>query len=320
MKPLVLNKTERFIMLALALVLAAVSVVCEVLLFTEQTVMPIDTALAAIVGLALVCFQFLFAALAPKFWQASQRTIAGVMYLITAVLFAISLSATAGFFESRFQENQQTQLHNSNDYKLKMSVVDDLEKQEKTLTDSATAAKEKGNAWYAGQLLMKASEASENRRTVIGQLSNETTPNTDATTALVSVIGAGRWALWIVLAALVDLCPLVAFSCYAMRQTPVKTGITDDQIPNQTPQETPSVKPNAEQNTQTDEAKHNETGRPTLEEIKQAIKSMESGEIGVRASMRHAETTNYQRTKQALEELTKEGFLTEENNKYYLTK
>lgn len=316
MKPLVLNKTERFIMLALALVLAAVSVVCEVLLFTEQTVMPIDTALAAIVGLALVCFQFLFAALAPKFWQASQRTIAGVMYLITAVLFAISLSATAGFFESRFQENQQTQLHNSNDYKLKMSVVDDLEKQEKTLTDSANAAKEKGNAWYAGQLLMKASEASENRRTVIGQLSNETTPNTDATTALVSVIGAGRWALWIVLAALVDLCPLIAFSCYALRQTPVKTGIANIQIPIQTQakqSQTPTEQPK-------DSQTNSDNGHPTPDEIKEAIKQMPAGQIGVRASMRHAETTNYQRTKQALEELTKEGFLTEESNKYYLTK
>lgn len=318
MKPLILSKTERAIMLLLALVLAAVSVVCEVLLFTEQTVMPIDTALAAIVGLALVCFQFLFAALAPKFWQASKRPIAGVMYLITAVLFAISLSATAGFFESRFQENQQTQLHNSNDYKLKMSVVDDLAKQEKTLTDSANAAKEKGNAWYAGQLLIKASEASENRRTVIGQLSNETTPNTDATTALVSVIGAGRWVLWVVLAALVDLCPLIAFSCYALHQTPVKTGITGDQTPNQTLQKTPSGKANAEPNTQTEAAKQSETGRPTLEEIKQTIKGMDKGEIGVRATMREASTTNYNRTKQALEELHKDGFLIKENDKYFI--
>ncbi|MGO2354022.1 MAG: hypothetical protein ACTH58_04740 [Marinomonas foliarum] len=313
---LVLNKTERFIVLALALVLAAVSVVCEVLLFTEQTVMPIDTALAAIVGLALVCFQFLFAALAPKFWQASQRTIAGVMYLITAVLFAISLSATSGFFESRFQENQQAQLHNSNDYKLKMSVVDDLEKQEKTLTDSANAAKEKGNAWYAGQLLMKASEASENRRAVISQLSNETTPNTDATTALVSVIGAGRWVLWIVLAALVDLCPLIAFSCYALHQKPLKTGATDDQTPSQT-----QAKQSQTPTEQTEDSQTNsDNGRPTPDEIKEAIKQMPAGQIGVRAAMRTAETTNYQRTKQALEELTQEGFLTEENNKYYLTK
>jgi hypothetical protein len=313
---LVLNKTERFIMLALALVLAAVSVVCEVLLFTEQTVMPIDTALAAIVGLALVCFQFLFAALAPKFWQASKRPIAGVMYLITAVLFAISLSATAGFFESRFQENQQTQLHNSNDYKLKMSVVDDLAKQEKTLTDSANAAKEKGNAWYAGQLLIKASEASENRRTVIGQLSNETTPNTDATTALVSVIGAGRWVLWVVLAALVDLCPLVAFSCYALHQTPIKTGTTGDQAPNQTQakqSQTPTEQPE-------DSQTNSDNGRPTPDEIKEAIKQMPAGQIGVRAAMNEAKTTNHKWTKQALKELVDEGFLSEENNKYYLIK
>jgi len=316
--PLVLNKTERFTMLALALVLAAVSVVCEVLLFTEQTVMPIDTALAAIIGLALVCFQFLFAATAAKFWQANKRPIAGAMYLITAVLFAISLSATAGFFESRFQESQQTQLHNSNDYKLKKSVIDDLEKQEKTLTDSAKAANEKGNAWYAGQLLIKATEASENRRAAIAQLGNQTTPNTDATTALVSVIGAGRWALWIILAALVDLCPLVAFACYAVRKTPVKTSVTDEKTPNQTPEQqhaTASQTPNE----QSDESQTNtDNGRPTLHEIKQAIKQMLAGQVGVRAAMRTAETTNYNRTKQALEELTKEGFLTEENNKYFI--
>lgn len=313
---LILNKTERFIMLALALVLTAVSVVCEVLLFTEQTVMPIDTALAAIIGLALVCFQFLFAATASKFWQASKRLVAGVMYLITAVLFTISFSATAGFFESRFQESQQTQLHNSNDYKLKMSVIDDLEKQAKTLTDSANEAKQKGNNWYAGQLLIKATEASEKRRHAIAQLGNQTTPNTDATAALVSVIGAGRWALWIVLAALVDLCPLVAFACYAVRQTPVKTGVTDEKTPSQTPEQQSQT---PEQ--QTDENQTNsETGRPTLDEIKQVIRQMPAGQIGVRAVMRTAETTNYNRTKQALEELTKEGFLTEENNKYYLTK
>ncbi|WP_111639941.1 hypothetical protein [Marinomonas shanghaiensis] len=317
---LVLNKTERFTMLALALVLAAVSVVCEVLLFTEQTVMPIDTALAAIIGLALVCFQFLFAATAAKFWQASKRLIACAMYLITAVLFTISFSATAGFFESRFQENQQTQLYNSNDYKLKMSVIDDLEKQAKTLTDSANSEKQKGNGWYAGQLLIKAAEASEKRRSAIAQLSNQTAPNTDATTALVSVIGAGRWALWIVLAALVDLCPLVAFASYAVRQTPVKTGVTDEKTPNQTPeQQRPTVSQTP--NEQPDESQTNaETGRPTLDEIKQAIKQMPAGQVGVRAVMRTAETTNYQRTKQALEELKKEGFLTEENNKYYLNK
>lgn len=308
----VLNNTEKTIMLTLALVLAAVSVVCEVLLFTEQTVMPIDTALAGIIGFALVCFQFLFSAIASKFWQSKKHFHALVMFSITTILFAISLSATAGFFESRYQENRQTQIQSSNDYQLKMSVIDDLTTQQKTLTESADVATKNGNAWYAGQLLLKASETNEKRRDVIEQLNTTNTQNTDATTALVSVFGAGRWVLWIILAALVDLCPLVAFASYSISATPVKTSITTPKTLNQTPEETP--------NTQTETLKQNETGRPTLDEIKQAIRGMDKGEVGVRASMRKAETTNYNRTKQALEELHKEGFLTKENDKYYLTK
>ncbi len=329
MKPLILNTTERTIMLILALVLAAVSVVCEVLLFTEQTTLPIDKALAGIIGLALVCFQFLFAATAPKLWQAKKHVAAGAMYFITAILFTISLSATAGFFESRYQDNQQTQIQSSNDYILKKSVVEDLAQQEKTLTESAAKSKENGNTWNAGQLLIQADKISTLRREAINNLNATTAPNTDATTALVSVFGAGRWALWIALAALVDLCPLIAFASYSTRQTPVKTGITAPSTKSETPsqtlkqqetlnEETPNVSPNSEPNTQTEDTKHNETGRPTLEEIKQAIKEMPNGEIGVRAAMRASKSTNYKWIKQALRELHEDGYLTLENNKYFL--
>lgn len=303
METSILNRVEKTAMLAFAFVLTGVSIVCEVLFFIEQTTVVIDTIIAAIIGGSLVCFQFLFTAVATKFWYRGSYKLASVLFVITALLFTLSLSATASFFESRFQTSQQNQIHDSNDYKLNMALINDLTTQEKTLTDSANASTGLGNAWYAGQLLEKASEASEKRQTLINKLNNATAQNPDATTALVSLIGSGRWVLWVVLAGLVDLCPLIAFTAFAINET---TNIKHktNKPPSQTKQQPQTNTKQVVRNT------------ADIDDIKNVIKNMPSGVITVRAVMNEAKTSNYKIINKSFIQLHDEGVLTRNLKSY----
>lgn len=302
----ILNKTERASLLTLACCLAAVSICCEVMLFTSQTNNLLDMTLATVTGFSLVGFQYVFAAVASHVYQAGKKGLACFLFAITAVLFAVSVSGTAGFFESRLQSSNQINAHDSNAYQLQLAVVEDLMQQEQELTQSAATSEEKGNAWYAGQLLEDAFAVSQRRQEAIETLNSIEATNTTTVSAIAGLVGQYRWVFWLLLAALVDVCPVVAFAAYRVQAantkpntqtTPVKTPAP--QQAKQPPMQTPKQPATS----------------PTVEQIKQYIKSS-TGPVGVRKTMRDLNTTNHARIKTAFTELVNEGVLIVEGKSY----
>jgi hypothetical protein len=310
---LILTRTERATMLLLSFSLAAVSIACEVMLFTSQTNTPLDQALAAITGIALVGFQYVFAAIGARFYQARKTLLAMLLFLITAVLFAVSVSGTAGFFESRLQTSDQANTQDSTEYRLQLSTVESLDHQIAALTESAQVSKDAGNTWNAGKLLEQAAILNKQRIEAITALNQVETNQSTTVSALASLVGKYRWAFWFLLAALVDVCPVVAFAVHG-----VSTQTLFDNA-----KTTPEQKEKQQHRLPTDRKKQTPTrtgNTPSVEEIKDAVRKHPGGPVGIRLAMREVNTTNYQRTKQAFDELENEGVLVRVGKGYAYTR
>lgn len=212
-----MNPMNKTIILALGLVLALVSIVCEVMLFMDYAQTPFDKTIAGVTAGALVGCQFGFVAYAVNAWRNKRPVVAFALFFVISVLFFISVSGTASFFESRFSGEQETALKTSSEYETKMALVVGYQDQAKAFRAAALAANDKGNSWNAGRLLNKAQEASkmaqqENEKLLLIQPHAKTSG-----AALAAFSGQGRWGLWYAIAALVDLCPLL---CFAIAVTP----------------------------------------------------------------------------------------------------
>jgi len=287
-------------LLLFALALAAVSMACEIILFAGHTQTDLDTAIAIVTGAGLVGCQYLFAGLGAHLHRQRARLSALSVWLVTLALLAVSVSGSAGFFESRFQASNAQATQSSTGYLLRLQAIDALDQQANELTAAAQASRAQGNAWYAGQLLEQAQTLADKRQRQVAELNQVPSASTSSSNALATATGEYRWALWWILAALIDLCPLLVFAVLAGQkprlqhaataqtpQTHLPTATKQPRLANPAPVNTPSVRT-----------------------IKARIRSHELGDaLGIRAAMRTFQTTNYPRTKQAFDELIDEGFL-----------
>jgi hypothetical protein len=205
------NKT---IILILGLVLALVSIVCEVMLFMDYGQTVFDKTLAGITAGALVGCQFGFVAFAVNAWREYKIVNSMVLFCVIAVLFFISVSGTASFFESRFSGQQESALKNSSEYESQAALVLEYQDQAKALRlASKSADKSADKGWLltqAQQATKMAQQASE--KLLIIQPQAKTSGAT-----LAEFSGQSRWGLWYAIAVLVDLCPLL---CFAITVTP----------------------------------------------------------------------------------------------------
>jgi hypothetical protein len=212
-----MNKTNKTIILLLGLVLALVSIVCEIMLFMDYAQTTFDKTLAGITAGALVGCQFGFVGFAVNAWRTKRPGVALVLFAVITVLFFISVSGTASFFESRFSGEQETALKNSSEYENQLALVVGYQAQAKALRDAAKAANDKGNSWNAGQLLNKSQEATRMAQQQNEKLTQMQPLAKTSGAALAAFSGQGRWAFWFAIAALVDMCPLI---CFAIAVTP----------------------------------------------------------------------------------------------------
>lgn len=199
------------ILILAGLILILISIVCEVMLFIDYADNRIDKIIAGLSAAALVVCQFSFVPLAIKKWQTN-KVLAMFISSIICVLFMVSVSGTAAFFESRFSSKNDVLTKTSNEYMLKQKTINDLFIMHNLFIDSANKAKEEGNNWYAGEQLKEASKINKQRLELIESLKEiEVTPK-DSGTALAKALDKSRWTLWLLMAILVDLCPIVCFA------------------------------------------------------------------------------------------------------------
>lgn len=283
--------------------LAGVSMACEMLLFAEHTQTRLDTAIAVITGAGLVGCQYGFAGLGAFLARRRSVLAAGAVWLLTLALLALSISGSAGFFESRYQQSDQRAVQSSTGYQLRLHAIEALDQQTDELTAAAQAARAQGNSWYAGQLLEQAQASGSERQARLAELDQVEPFATSSSGALAGASGAQRWLLWWTLAALIDLCPLLVFAVLAGTSgTPLAAPTTARTAPPKRPTQRPAANAIS----------------PNVATIKARIRALELGDgLGIRAAMRTFGTSNYPRTKQAFDELIAEGFLVRDGNAFH---
>ncbi len=214
------NKKElthsRRLVLAVGCCLAMVSMAAEVQLFVSYAISLPDKLFAGITALALVACQFIFVGLAIDMIRQKHFCLSGLLALVTLVLFIISVSGTAAFFESRFTSMHQANRAQSDVYQLQLKLIEDLTQQEAIYKSNALALKKVDKVTRAGLQLDRSVQVSKARTEALTKLENIKAAPTNAGSALVGLMGEYRWLVWYVLAGLVDVCALLCFSVLAV--------------------------------------------------------------------------------------------------------
>ena len=218
-----LSQHKRRLVLAVGCCLALVSMAAEVQLFVSYAISLPDKLFAGITALALVACQFIFVGLAIDMLRQKHFCLSGLLALVTLVLFIISVSGTAAFFESRFTSMHQANRAQSDVYQLQLELIEDLIQQEAIYKSNALALKKVDKVTRAGLQLDRSVQVSKAREKALLKLENIKAAPTNASSALVALMGEYRWLVWYVLAGLVDVCALLCFSVLAVNKNTVQT-------------------------------------------------------------------------------------------------
>ncbi len=239
------------LVLAVGCCLALVSMAAEVQLFVSYAISLPDKVFAGITALALVACQFIFVGLAIDMLRQKYFCLSGLLALVTVVLFIISVSGTAAFFESRFTSMHQATRAQSDIYQLQLKLIEDLTQQEAIYKSNALALKKVDKVTRAGLQLDRSVQVSKARAEALLKLENIKAAPTNAGSALVALMGEYRWLVWYVLAGLVDVCALLCFSVLAVNKKTVQKQNTHVQNTKKQYKQTCSVQTKPNKQTQT---------------------------------------------------------------------
>ncbi len=211
-------------LVATSLALTAVSITCEIALFTGFAQTELDQQIAAVTGAGLVGSQFLLVGVFQEHLHQKRRALATGVFLLITLLLGVSVAGTAAWLETRYQEQHQVSLKSTQEHQLVTQLLGDFEQQANSLRKQAVLDRKTGNHWRAGERLKEAAKADEQRIKALSMLKNIKSVPQNSGQSLASENNALRWGLWVILAALIDLCPLLGFaSLKNPKALPVKT-------------------------------------------------------------------------------------------------
>ncbi len=211
-------------LIASSLALTAVSITCEIALFTGFAQTELDQQIAAVTGAGLVASQFLLVGVFQEHLHQKRRALATGVFLLITLLLGISVAGTAAWLETRYQEQHQISLKSTQEHQLVTQLLEDFGNQANSLRKQAVLDRNTGNHWRAGERLKEAAQADEQRIKALAMLKNIKSVPQNSGQSLASENNALRWGLWVILAALIDLCPLLGFaSLRNPKVLPVKT-------------------------------------------------------------------------------------------------
>lgn len=207
-------------------VLALVSIACSAILWSSYAVSTLDTVIASFTAAALVLCQYLFFVNARHHTRAMKHAHTAAV----AVPYITSCAATVGWLESRYQANSRTELQADSSYTTQQATqqqrLADLAASIQQLRTLAATDTENGYRARAARLLRQAQQQDETRAEILHELNRlnhqASTSSSNAGTALANGLSDWRWLLWVLLAQLVDLCPMLCFAHVARSFTPVQ--------------------------------------------------------------------------------------------------
>lgn len=196
------------LMITAGLVLAVISVYCSAVLWSSFATTTADQVIAASIAATLVACQYLF------FITRKQHT--GKMKLAhTAaifVLFITSAAATIAWLESRYQATNKTDLKSDVIYNQKITHLAELNKKLATLNNNASADTNADYRARAKSTLRQAEQTEYKIEKLTREISQHKTAGNNSGSTLANNLNESRWIFWALLAALIDLCPMLCFA------------------------------------------------------------------------------------------------------------
>ncbi len=229
----VMTLTVQLILIA---ALAIVSAYCEISLFIDfaEADNPIDTwQMGALAG-SLVVAQHTLAQRAGSLFSRGHHVAAGMIAILVLVLLVISVSASAVFYEARYQASRSDDLRAGTDYQLRAQLIADQQESIQELKALAKTEKDKGNTWMAGQHATKAQEIQSSLPDLITDLDQVQAPVTSSAGIVAEVLDQYRWLAWITFGLIADLIPMLLLVLLTVYPEPLQSPLGQRCAPNPT--------------------------------------------------------------------------------------
>ena len=197
--------------LAVITVLVVVSGYCEISLFIDfaKTDNTVDTLQMGALAGSLVVSQHILAQQAAQLFALGHRVASGLVSVLVVVLLVISVSASAVFYESRYQTSRSGDLQAGTGYQLRAQLIADQQASIQELKALAKTEKGKGNTWMAGQHENKAQQIQASLPDLIAELDQVQAPVTSSAGIVANVLDGHRWIAWIIFGLIADLIPML---------------------------------------------------------------------------------------------------------------
>lgn len=178
-----------------------------------------DRALAYGAAAALTVCQCVFYA-AAQHMQGWQK----LKFLSTSfLLLSVSVIATAGWAESRYQANHATTLNSDTLYLLKLQRAKNLSKDASTITQAAASDRKANYRTKAAEKIEQGTLLDDKLSAQIKELEQykpSSTGNNSETIA--TAISQVRWGIWLLIAVLIDICQMLCAAYVSRNVTPEK--------------------------------------------------------------------------------------------------
>lgn len=204
------NGLYRTCLKAIVIIFGFVSASTMLLFCISLTTDTTGQVITAIVGLGIVLAQYVFSAKIQQDKNNGQYDIATIA--VTAVIFCASILGTWSWLESEFNTNNKTSNQTSDRYLDNRTLIAMKTTTAQSHIDQAKEYKQKGN--YTGQARKSTKEADKVLAEIelLMQNSNNLPAATTGNSSqdMANALGDWRWIAWLILALIIDLCPVIA--------------------------------------------------------------------------------------------------------------
>ncbi len=235
----VMTLTVQLILIA---ALAIVSAYCEISLFIDfsETDNPIDTFQMGTLAGSLVMAQHTLAQRAGSLFSRGHHVAAGVIAILVLVLLVISVSASAVFYEARYQASRSDDLQAGTEYTDKRELVENGKTTANLLKVLAEKEIDKGNTWQASQLLIKAAEVESKQDSRVENVNQVQAPVTSSAGIVAEVLDQYRWFAWITFGLIADLIPMLLLVLLTVYPEPLQSPLKQGSDTNPEPEPEPA--------------------------------------------------------------------------------
>ncbi len=207
--------------------LAMISIYCSAILWSSFASTTTDQIIAASIAATLVACQYLFFIVRKNHTGKTKHAHTAAVL----ILFITSAAATIAWLESRYQAANKTELKSDVIYNQKITHLAELNKKLSTLNTNAQADTDADFRARAKSTLREAEQTEYKIEKLTREISQHKTVGNNAGSTLANNLSDLRWFFWALLAALIDICPMLCFANVAKKIIEIDPTTTADPQP-----------------------------------------------------------------------------------------